>query len=378
MKTISWGRIVNEFFDGASNITLDLAKQRLREANLSFAELPISQDSTILIVELGGRILGPFSGINKRSVLWMPSWWNTSESWKEAIIRKEWNIGGERLWVAPEIQYCITDRFNPTLSYKLPAEMDPGEYHITRPRASLINLEAKMKLKALHYSPPDQQISVGRKVEPAKNPLRNLYQRDLLMKGIQYSGYKHSIQLRIESPDPCLSEAWSIMQVRQGGISILPTFGKPQIGWYYHPEPTSLIEFEKSPMLVHHCEQKLFKIGIHSTSLTGRAGYLHNADGTNPPYLIIRNYRVSPSSEYCEEPFTSPGENGYACHLYNSGNPKERFGEIECHGNAMGGSSEEDTSSLTLETWFFEGNYMQLEMIAHQLLSYQPSTKTIK
>ena len=361
---------MNESNRGASYITLDEVKQKLRDADLVFSELPISKESTILIMEWGGRILGPFIGDEGRSILWMPPWWDSRESFEEARSKGLWNLGGERLWIAPEIQFCIENRFDLTAGYSLPQEMDPGNYRIDNTDRASVSLETEMELNALHHTPTTQRLSVNRTIKPIKNPLRNINNRNSLMSGILFSGYNHSIRLHSLSSEACLAEAWSVMQVRQGGESIVPTYGVPQIGWYHRPQSSDLVKIEDSPILVHHKENNLFKIGIHSTSLTGRVGYLHNAEKNVSPYLIIRNYWVSPSFEYCEEPFASPGENGYAFHLYNSADLNERFGEIECHGNAMGGSSGVHTSTLVMDTWFFEGNFHQLEMIAHQLLSY--------
>lgn len=369
---------MNDLLTGASNISLGLVEQRLGEAGMAYTKLPLSQDSIILVMKHGGRILGPFTGSTSSSILWMPSWWSSRETWRNAVSEQFWNYGGERLWIAPEIQYCIEDRLNLNGSYNLPSEMDPGNYHLTESKDSFVQLEANMELKALHHTPPTQRISVKRTISPIANPLHALQSRAGLMPGVQFSGYRHSVHMHINSPNSCLSETWSIMQVRQGGLSIVPTYGNPQIGWYYRPKEAHCIDEKQSPMIIRHSANSLFKIGVHSVNLTGRVGYLHSAPETASPYLIIRNYRVSPSADYSEEPFATPGEHGYAFHLYNSGNPEEQFGEVECHGNAIGGASGERSSITELDTWFFEGEAYHLELIAHQLLSYPIGTKAKK
>jgi len=38
------------------------------------------------------------------------------------------NLGGDRMWIAPELQYSVTDRTNFFGSFRLQKQMDPGEY----------------------------------------------------------------------------------------------------------------------------------------------------------------------------------------------------------------------------------------------------------
>ena len=358
---------MSELQRGSSQITLQMAKQRLKEANLSYAVLPLSEDAKLLIMEHGGRIFGPFTA--KESVLWMPSRWDSLTTWKESWSQQYWNLGGERLWIAPEIQYCIKDRNTMSTSWSLPPAMDPSNYHLTYRQNDNIQLETEMSLVAHHHNSQEQHLYVKRIIEPLQNPLRTLIEHDLFMAEVAFSGYQHTIHLETDTENSCLSEAWSIMQVRQGGISIIPTYGTPQIGWYYRPEKSELINQAPPFMLVQHKPGNLFKIGIHSTACTGRVGYLHLQ--TERPYLLVRNYLVNPSATYVEEPFDAPGEKGYAFHLYNSADLKEQFGEIECHGNAIGGKTGKRSATSTLETWLFEGKREQLELITQKLLSYQ-------
>jgi uncharacterized ParB-like nuclease family protein len=312
-------------------------------------------------MEHGGRILGPFTTSSPHSILWMNKWWDN-----ESLTDRNWNIGGERLWIAPEIQYCIKDREHIHTSYSLPKQMDPGNYKLKKVK-NCVCLETKMSLEAHNKSSQLQKLSITRIIEPLPNPLRTLKKMNSLMEGVFFSGYNHTVELKTTTKDPQPSEPWSVMQVRQGGISIIPTYGTAQIGWYYRPKTEETIHIKPHQMRIDHKPNDLFKIGIHNTSCTGRVGYLNNNQN---PYLIVRNYFTSPSHEYVEEPFDSPGENGYAFHLYNSNSSDEQFAEIECHGPSVGGKSKLKRSSSTFETYFFEGKIEQLRAISHELLSY--------
>ena len=44
------------------------------------------------------------------------------------VAARDWNIGGDRIWIAPEIQYNCTDRTDFWGTLDLPKQMDPGNY----------------------------------------------------------------------------------------------------------------------------------------------------------------------------------------------------------------------------------------------------------
>jgi len=293
----------------------------------------------------------------------MNEWWAD-----ELSFNKDWNIGGERLWIAPELQYNVQDRSNIYSSYHLPEDMDPSHYSLTVQEDSSVHLDTDMTLETFVNTRETHHLTVKRVIQPLSNPLRFVSDREAYMKDICYSGYSHTIELETDTLYKEMSEPWIIMQARQGGISIVPTYSKAQIGWYYIPTDEHTILERDHSIIVEHNKGNLFKIGIHSTSCTGRVGYLYTDE---EPYLIVRNYFVSPSNRYVEEPFTSIGERGYAFHLYNSGKDTAQFGEIESHGPCIGGESKNKKSTTRIETYIFEGKREQLERIAQLLLSYQ-------
>ena len=85
---------------------------------------------------------------------------------------------------------------------------------------------------------------------------------------------------------------------------------------------------------------KMYKIGYKSAHLHGKAGYLNQLEDGRF-YLLIRNFFNNPSSEYAEEPYHTKGLRGHSVHVYNDDGTNGDFGELECNGQTIGGTTGE-------------------------------------
>jgi hypothetical protein len=346
--------------------------QRLEENHLAFIELPLQTGTKVIVMERGARILGPFLPTGE-SLLWLNPVWRNKRSFREFIVNKEWNIGGERIWIAPEMQFCIRDRSHLLESYQLPFAMDPGEYRISTSELGFPTIQTTMMLEAYNLASGSVEISVDRLVHPAPNPLRRLHTYTEVMQQVRYSGYIHEINLHLPSQSKIFCETWDVMQVKQGGTVFLALPETTQQSWYYHPIDPSCTYRQGTLWTIGMERENKYKIGIHSANYGGRVAYLSKTEERGIWSLLVRNHLVDPSGYYTEEPFTSAGENGYALHFYNSGDPALPFGEIECNGQAIGGDSQNTTSRDQMATWFFLGSLESLQEIARTLL---PLSKT--
>ncbi len=346
--------------------------QRLQENHLPFLELPLHDGSKVIVMERGARILGPFLPTGE-SLLWLNPIWKDKISFRESITNNEWNVGGERIWIAPEMQFCIKDRSNLLESYQLPFAMDPGEYRIFKNEAGFPTVHTDMLLDAYNLASGSVQISVDRLIRPAPNPLRRLHTYTNVMQQIHYSGYVHEIKLKLPSQSDIFCETWDVMQVKQGGTAFLALPETTQQSWYYTPLDAGCTYRQGTLWTIGMEKENKYKVGIHSANYGGRVAYLFKTEERGIWSLMVRNHLVDPSGYYTEEPFTSVGENGYALHFYNSGDAGLPFGEIECNGQAIGGDSRNTTSHDQMATWFFLGSLDRLQEIARTLL---PLSKT--
>ncbi|MBN1836135.1 MAG: hypothetical protein JW820_09820, partial [Spirochaetales bacterium] len=95
----------------------------LSSCGLAHAELAAGAGS-IVVSAYGGRIFGPFVGAE--SLGWLSPLFGDPEGFRAAVAAGAWNLGGERLWLAPELRYCVRDRKRFLESYTVQPAMDPG------------------------------------------------------------------------------------------------------------------------------------------------------------------------------------------------------------------------------------------------------------
>ncbi len=107
-------------------ITSQQIIQRLEENHLRYALLPLQHDVFIVISERGGRVFGPFLSSESESIFWVNEAFADPDKFRAFLASGDWNIGGERVWIAPETQYLVRDRSDFWGSIRIPEQMDPG------------------------------------------------------------------------------------------------------------------------------------------------------------------------------------------------------------------------------------------------------------
>ncbi|HOV65015.1 MAG TPA: hypothetical protein PLG43_14175 [Spirochaetia bacterium] len=377
-------------------LSLHTAERRFEETGLRYATLEMGQDGKLVVLERGGRIF-PFiaaDGGEYRSILWANPAFGDSQSFEALLKAGEWNLGGERLWIAPEMQYAIKDRKRLEESYELPKAMDPGSYRLseeskaTAKRSQDYNernavlLSASFELHAYNLASGTKLLETERRIKAAPNPLRELAAYRALMEGLSYAGYEHYITLtdlgsRPDSPSDAWSETWTIMQLHQGGTLTIPLYGSPEYSWYYEPQDPSVFRISEAKAELDLAGGIKFKVGFKAPCISGRAGYLMPWIGdADSRCLIVRNFYCNPSGTYREEPFTREGDRGYPFHVYNADGSFGCFGELECNGQAVGptckpeasGTIDESTSFDRMVTWIFTGSLVKVLRVRKVLL----------
>jgi hypothetical protein len=90
-----------------NHITFNLIAQRYEQAGLRFDVLNLQNDYRVIVTQRGGRIFGPFLGEAGESILWANECHKSRESFEAFIYSGQdwsWNVGGDRVWIAPELQ----------------------------------------------------------------------------------------------------------------------------------------------------------------------------------------------------------------------------------------------------------------------------------
>src|SRR5262249_42454173 len=95
-------------------------------------------------------------------------------------------------------------------------------------------------------------------------------------------------------------------------------------------------------------------------------GYLYEKDGESS--LIVRNFRVNPSGEYVDVPWTEPENFGFSFQACNVNSHLGAFSELEYHAPALNPRENAAVSEDESQLWAFRGDRGTILSIARHLL----------
>ena len=354
------------------HVTFNQVTERLSENSLDFKILKLSGNSKIIISTFGGRIFGPFFSDEHESIFWTNKAFSNKSDFEVFLDTSQWNLGGERLWIAPEIQFRIKDRNDFWNTYILPESMDPANYVVKNIGENKIELSANIDLSAYNLNTGIKELKIERTIMAINNPLENIADYQSLMKGVLFSGYEHDITIAERKNDGILAEAWTLIQLNPGGHIYIPvTKNTPGIYTdYFSPVDQNFLENGGNFIKLKITGNRQYKIGLNAAFVIGRAAYLNDID-INNSYIIIRNFFNNPSSYYCEEPPDLPGYHGNSLHIYNDDGGFGGFGELECNGQTIGGITGKSSSYDPMTLWVFMGDKKRIKKIAGILLGIE-------
>jgi len=320
--------------------------------------------TTAMVLPYGGRILGLFAPGDDENFFWTNPTLRDASSAKEFYHGKQWhNSGGERTWLAPEVDFFFPN-FPDLTTYFQQRELDPGFYEASSGngtlrwvnRATLTMSRTKQKV----------DLEIAKSLAPALNPLRHSSGEE--NSALKYAGFtlRATLQLRGSGQLPQVG-LWHLTQLPHGGDLLVPTFSRSQPKIYF-----GAISNEDLIVQDHLIRYKMrgpgeHKLGVLATAVTGRVGYIYKAgDETS---LVIRNFNVNPSGDYVDVPWSETGSFGFALQACNVNSHLGEFSEMEYHVPATqsveGISGSEDESQL----WAFRGPEPMIMSVARRLLS---------
>ena len=160
--------------DMGTETTLSTFKKNLEAAGLRYAVLPLVNAHTLLVTEHWGKAFGPFKGDKDCGTLWVSPKAADAESLREMAARGDWCVGGDRLWLAPEVQFNIPDRKrrdSGLTAYVLPGAIDPGRYTLKAEHKRCVALTQTLEVKQYNTAGGLKKVSVERRFFPARDPL---------------------------------------------------------------------------------------------------------------------------------------------------------------------------------------------------------------
>ena len=351
-----------------NQITFAQALRMLDSQNMQYSILELGSGWRAIVTQYGGRLLGPFASDDGQSVLWTTPAMKNEKDFADFVASRNWNLGGERFWVNPELRFFCEapELFDET--YTVQKELDPGNYVLKVGNCS-VELTQGVQLRDLNNGAL-KGFHIRRRYAPAINPLQ--YVKSLKDLKVDYCGYVQDVELRDDTPEiPMYLEPWTVAQVNPRGKFIVPFFGDFDFVDYY--EPVGEMQRVKNGYVeLDVTGDRKYKVCYRSAQTFGRMAYLK--PWGNIWHLMVRNYYNDPSIPYCSEPWGNLGDRGCSNYFYNDHGPTGGFAEFEHGGATIGLDANRDHSSSTSSLWFFFGDFECMRKIMKSLMGidYQP------
>jgi hypothetical protein len=354
----------------SEKITYRTVIARLEENGLPYGVLPLQNGVTVIITQRGGRIYGPYLSLDGEGLFWISPVWSKPDSFGEFLKSGNWNQGGDRVWIAPEIQYSVRDRADYWGTIAQPPQVDPGTYRLEQPKAGQWKLSQDMVLQAWNLASGQKELHLERLIRRVEDPLRNLGAYSRLIDGVLFAGYEQVVTLSETRLDDIMSEAWDLIQLNPGGELLIPASPEVEMTDYYRPIDESLYARYPNHLRLQLTGRRQYKVGIKAAHTFGRLGYF-NALGDGRATLIVRNYFNNPSVPYTEEPDFPVGCRGHSIHVYNDGGEFGGFAELEVNLPTIGGETGRSISTDHLVLWLYVGAPEKVKAIALHLLGIE-------
>ena len=250
-------------------------RELLSAQGVACAELAGTEGGRLLVTNSSARLLSLTTGDGGEH-LWQHEALAAGEP-VPARASDGWvNMGGDRIWLAPELDFFVSDRARLEETYAVPAAIDPGAYAL-----EVGETEARLRAECTlrdHARGVEFRCVVDTAVRMAAHPLRDLRAPELCA-GVSYLGYMQTTTLA------------------------LIYFGTPAPGELDETRAGLRLRVDRRGPL---------KIGVPAVVSTGRMGYLR-ATGADTAALLVRNFPVDPSGVFVDTPWDDPTGTELGC-----------------------------------------------------------------
>ncbi|MCX5659605.1 MAG: hypothetical protein NTW19_07765 [Planctomycetota bacterium] len=306
------------------------------EANAQAAGYPHrtweAGDGRLLLTPHGGRLIGcEIPGI-EGNLFWHNPNLEDPDKAASGFRAGGAGIGGDRLWLGPEIGLHWPDlkkaRKSPWDDYFVPASVDPGEYKVMHDQPGHLRLAVEMKVKD-HRLKLDAHVGITRQFDAIARP-------DGLPRGLKCVSFAIENHIKILDAKPGIGVGtWDILQIPAGGTLVCPTTVKvPRPRIYYGKFTPTHFTIKSDAVRFKIDGKKQLKFGLDAVRTTGRMGYLRKVGKVTT--LIFRAFAPLPGQPYVDLPLASDDLVGCdALQSYNDGGMFGGFGEMEYHDPAL-------------------------------------------
>ena len=317
----------------------------------------------LLVTRRGARVLGIFlGGVPQngapQNLLWAnPKTVGTKAAAADTVARGEWNTGGDRVWVAPEIELHFTNPNKPShAEYAVPPDLDPGKYVIERESPRAISFGASGAAPNL-VSMRQFKFTAHREIRLCAPPLE--------LGGLNYVGYELSSDLHVvapDRPDACYG-LWQLMMVPAGGTIFIPTRGTAEQVDYFQTNVAAHCRTAADHVAFPVTGTTQQKLGLRPDQVRGVMGYYRVIGEVAT--LIVRQVAVFAGAAYADYPAHARQRRDVALQFYND--TSAGFGEMEYHSTAAIAENLFSVRDVS-RTWCFAGQPARVRGVAATLL----------
>ena len=288
----------------------------------------VAADGELLVTEHGARVIGcRLPGVDE-NLFWHSPGMEDADS-------ADPPMGGDRLWIAPEIGWYWPSlekaRENPAKFAATPQQIDPGQYHTDSASPVHAQLSTQIKLKDVR----DQkqiELAVSRQVRAIRRPQG--LPGDLTCVSFAIT---HVVLVR-SGDDDALAGAWDILQVPPTGTLICPTVSPVDMPRsYYEPFGNKHVACDGRSVRFLIDGKRRIKMGLLAEQTTGRMGFYRKLNDETST-LIVRIFHPMPGEPYADIPIDSDDDQrigGDTLQAYNDDGQAGGFGEMEYHDPAV-------------------------------------------
>jgi hypothetical protein len=240
---------------------------------------------------------------------------------EKCLAGQEWNAGGQRTWVAPELGpggfFGSAEQ-----GWTVPPELDPGSYRLLGADGITACCRTTCRLRSRDAA--EYRLEIERRVQ-IHDPSGN-------RPGAVRLCLRHSLCNRGERPIPARIGLWGIVQIPSlpEGLLLLPDL---PYRVYFGELPADWVRRETGRLCAKTAPGQLFKIG--QRPMQPNAAVAHVRPAAGGAVQVTLRFPVTPAGPYLDRPPAEPGNPGDALQAYNSplAGPAA-FCELECHAPA--------------------------------------------
>lgn len=336
-------------------------------------------DGELLILHRGARMLGLFIAKCEENLLWTHPALRAADSADALFVEGGWNVGGDRTWLAPEVDVCFP-AFPDTSICRCPAALDPGGYQA---RATGTDEASSVLVNRfgliLSRAKSTVSLELAKGWHAAAYPL--LPGAEPLPADVAHVGYTQTSTLTVLGCDRLVEIGlWSLLQVPYGGECLVSTHGVASTVPYVGAVTPGELRASERLLRYRPSTPGIHKIGIRAQALTGRVGYLQQVGDTAT--LVVRAFDVDPTGAYVDTAWRTPDD------LAAPGCPAQlcavddaalgRYVELEHHAPALridpaSGVAPMGAATDVSRVWAFRGSAPQVRTIAERIFEYIPN-----